>query len=151
MQCPRDGTTLTSEPYEGDVVVERCASCAGLWLDSGELKAVQETIEHDYAGELQQINAVARAYEIARQQARPEIDCPVCHSHLEPREYAYCSQILIDRCVTCGGVWLDAGELQALEKFFETARAESQEEQAQEEARSEMRRGFFASLWQRLV
>ena len=46
MQCPRDEGTLIRETYEGNVVVDRCTSCAGVWLDSGELKDIQETIEH---------------------------------------------------------------------------------------------------------
>ena len=140
MKCPRDGATLTNEKYEGDVVVNRCPSCSGIWLDSGELKTVQETIEHDYSAELDRIDTVGRAYEFARQEALPEIDCPKCGGDLNPREYAYCSQILIDRCADCGGVWLDAGEIAALEKFFEKAAAE-------ERAEKNVRRGFFASLW----
>ncbi|MDV6032967.1 MAG: zf-TFIIB domain-containing protein [Phycisphaera sp. RhM] len=56
MKCPRDGATLASETYEADVVVDRCPMCRGLWLDSGELKTIQETIEHDYSQQLQRIN-----------------------------------------------------------------------------------------------
>jgi Zn-finger nucleic acid-binding protein len=143
MKCPRDGATLTNEKYEG-VVVDRCPSCGGIWLDSGELRTIQETIENDYSTTLNKIDLVARAHELARQQKRPEIDCPKCGGHLNPREYSYCSQILIDRCEQCGGVWLDSGELQALEQFFETA---AEEEKAEREA---IRLGFIASLWQRL-
>lgn len=143
MQCPRDGTTLTSEKYEGDVVIDRCSSCGGIWLDSGELKTIQETMEHDYSEELKRINIVARAFEMARQKARPEIQCPKCQAALNPKEYCYCSQILIDRCANCGGVWLDAGELQALEQFFEEAAAEEKEEQE-----AKLHHGFFASLWE---
>lgn len=150
MQCPRDGETLVSETYEGDVVVDRCPSCRGIWLDSGELKTIQETIEHDYSEQLNQINVVARAYEMARQKSLPDIRCPKCQGELNPKEYAYCSQILIDRCADCGGVWLDAGELAALEQFFEQAAAEEKEQLAAEQRAKEqnLQRGFIASLWQ---
>ncbi|WP_372895799.1 zf-TFIIB domain-containing protein [Stieleria sp.] len=152
MKCPRDGATLASETYEADVVVDRCPVCRGIWLDSGELKTIQETIEHDYSQQLQRINVVARAYELARQKSQPDIRCPKCQGELHPREYAYCSQILIDRCAECGGVWLDAGELVALEQFFEQAAAEEKAER-ETEARGKdqgLQRGFIASLWQRL-
>ena len=142
MQCPRDGSALNSEKYEGDVVVDRCPSCHGFWLDSGELKSVQEIIEHDYSGQLNQINVVAQAYEFARQKTLPDIKCPKCGGDLNAKEYSYCSQILIDCCEDCGGMWLDAGELAALEKFFEQA--------AEEERQENVRRGFFASLWEHL-
>ena len=153
MQCPRDGAALVRETYEGDVVVDRCTTCAGMWLDTGELKDIQEPIENDYSHQLKQINVVASAYALARQKVLPNIDCPQCGSALYPREYAFCSQILIDRCAECRGVWLDAGELQALEKFFEVSLAEQATEQAIEEtevAAASVRRGFFASLWERL-
>jgi Zn-finger nucleic acid-binding protein len=38
------------------------------------------------------------------------------------KEYAYCSQIIIDVCPEGCGVWLDEGEIQELEKFFERTR-----------------------------
>lgn len=144
MKCPRDGASLTSDRYEGDVTVDKCPSCGGIWLDSGELRTIQETIENDYSATLNKIDLVARAYELARQKARPEIECPKCGGHLNPQEYTYCSQIMIDRCQKCGGIWLDRGELEALEQFFEKAAEEEQQEQ------QAVRLGFLASLWQRL-
>lgn len=150
MQCPRDGATLTRETYEGDVVVDRCTTCAGIWLDAGELRDVQETIEHDYSHQLGRIDTVAAAYALARQKAQADVDCPKCGKALHTREYGFCSQILVDRCAECGGVWLDAGELQTLEKFFETSRAEAAREESAGTADS-VPRGFFASLWEGLT
>jgi Zn-finger nucleic acid-binding protein len=132
--------TLATEKYEGDVPVDRCPLCHGLWLDKGELEAVQKTLEHDYSKELTHINTVAPAYEMARQRVRPVVNCPKCRSPLHAEEYAYCSQILIDRCGKCGGIWLDTGEVQALEQFFERERG----------AHKDILKGFFASLLERL-
>lgn len=132
MQCPRDGAELLSERYEADVVVDRCPSCDGVWLQRGELEAIQETLERDYSKELRGIDVVALAYERARQAARPDIACPNCGTVLGAEEYAYCSQILVDRCGKCGGIWLDSGELKELERFFEREKG--------------VRKGFFASL-----
>lgn len=140
MLCPRDGTTLVSEKYEAEVVVDRCPSCHGLWLDKGELEAVQETLEHDYSEQLAHIDTVARAYEMARQKAQPVPACPKCLKALHAEEYAHSSQILVDRCGNCGGIWLDFGEVQALEKFFE-------QEQG---AHTGILKGFFGSLLARL-
>ena len=41
------------------------------------------------------------------------------------RPYGFGSQILIDACPEDCGIWLDAGEIQALEKFFERSQAEA--------------------------
>jgi Zn-finger nucleic acid-binding protein len=78
---------------------------------------------------------VALAYERARQANGPDIACPNCGMSLQAEEYGYCSQILVDRCGKCAGIWLDSGELKALERFFERETG--------------VRRGFFASLLQR--
>ena len=37
--CPADGTILTPE-WRSDVVVDRCPSCRGMWLDEGELERI---------------------------------------------------------------------------------------------------------------
>jgi Zn-finger nucleic acid-binding protein len=55
---------------------------------------------------------------------------------MERREHGYCSQVMIDTCPKCRGIWLDQGELEALEVFFERTVAETEE----------VRTGFFARL-----
>jgi Zn-finger nucleic acid-binding protein len=117
MKCPRDGAPLTTEPYGDNTTVDRCATCAGVWLDLGELDTIQQDSDIPPAA-LDDVDVIADAYEMARQKALPEIECPRCEQPLEAAEYAYCSRILFDRCGKCGGIWLDAAELEALEKFF---------------------------------
>ena len=52
-----------------------------------------------------------RAEKAAERAAGKGIACPRCDGALE--EIAY-EDVLIDRCNKCGGVWLDAGELELL-------------------------------------
>ena len=37
MKCPKCGTTLVELPLRG-VMVDKCSSCHGIWLDKGELE-----------------------------------------------------------------------------------------------------------------
>ncbi len=137
MKCPVDGSGLQSMTYEADIVVERCAACGGTWLDAGELERIEETREKDHREELSAIPPdIVRSMEMARQQAAPDRACPKCARVMERREYGYCSRILIDTCPSCRGVWLDKGELAALEVFFEKSRADTRA----------LRTGFWASL-----
>jgi len=137
MQCPDDSAGLVRSTYEGDVTVDRCERCGGIWLDHGELEAVQDLREIDYAEELQTIPSYFdRAYEMALARNEDSYACPNCGREMEKREYAYCSQIMIDVCPTCRGVWLHKDELAELEIFFEKNRMDTKE----------IRHGFFASL-----
>jgi hypothetical protein len=72
-----------------------------------------------YSAKFANIDVIAAAYEMARQKALPVPSCPRCGKSLDATEYAYCSQILIDRCAKCHGAWLDPGELEALEQFLQ--------------------------------
>ncbi len=128
MKCPRDGNALEPKIYEAKIEIDSCPGCGGMWLDKGELEAIQETRERDYSRTLgnvpdtvkREINAVAQL------EAKP-IQCLKCGAEMDTREYAYCSQIIIDTCPEGCGIWLDPGEIQALEKFFERSQAEAAE------------------------
>jgi Zn-finger nucleic acid-binding protein len=124
LKCPRDGTTLIEQDYHGVFRVDRCPSCQSLWLDRGELERIQQLPTSSDSRLPSDIYSVARAYELARQKAQPRIACPRCSTELVPREYAYCSQVLIDNCPKCDGIWLDGGELDVLEQFFAMAKDE---------------------------
>jgi Zn-finger nucleic acid-binding protein len=137
MKCPKDHAQLEPRRYEGELMVELCPSCRGLWLDAGELERIEETHERDYREELaRMVDLGYNAYEFAGQKAGRVLPCPRCGAEMEKREYARCSQVLIDACPAGHGVWLDAGEIEALELFFERSRLEARE----------LRRGFFAGL-----
>ncbi|MFW5740832.1 MAG: zf-TFIIB domain-containing protein [Myxococcota bacterium] len=128
MKCPRDGSTLETIKYEADIEVDKCPSCHGMWLDKGELEQIQETIEHDYEKELAlEPDHVRRAYALSRPTHTGQIDCLKCGAEMTAKEYAYCSQVVVDICPDDHGMWLDAGEIQALEKFFERTKSEARE------------------------
>jgi Zn-finger nucleic acid-binding protein len=137
MKCPIDGSDLQSREYEAGIPVDGCPSCGGVWLDPGELEIIQETNERDYRDALARMPDLGyRAYELARQKQGRMLNCPRCGSQMDKREYARCSQVMIDACPSCHGVWLDRGELESLEVFYERARLDA----------AELRKEFLAGL-----
>ena len=38
MRCPKCGSSLKEEKYGESVLIDRCASCGGIYLDHGELE-----------------------------------------------------------------------------------------------------------------
>jgi Zn-finger nucleic acid-binding protein len=126
MKCPLDATELLTRTYEAGIQVDLCPTCRGIFLDHGELERIQDSSERDHAALLAQVpDTVSMAFEKARQEERPDLVCPKCGGQMGKQEHGHCSQILVDVCASCHGVWLDRGELQALELFFEQAQADS--------------------------
>ncbi len=141
MKCPRDGSELQSQKYEAEIEIDKCHICDGAFLDSGELEQIQETQEKDYSEQLSQMpDLIGRAYHQALEKKLEAILCPKCNSQTERKEYAYCSQIMIDKCLSCQGIWLDQGELEALEIFFERSQMET----------SDIRNVFWRNLYRLL-
>jgi Zn-finger nucleic acid-binding protein len=137
MKCPIDQTELRVQNYEADIDVGACPSCGGMWLEKGELEAIEDVREHDYTEELARMPDLGyRAYDFALAKGGRVLRCPKCARDMEAREYARCSQVMIDVCPSCHGIWLDKGELESLEVFFERSRFEA----------GEIRRGFLFSL-----
>jgi Zn-finger nucleic acid-binding protein len=137
MKCPIDGGELSRQTYEANIDVDKCLECGGMWLDHQELERIQDTCERDYTDEIKQLpDLVGRAYAMALARSKPPVQCPRCDQAMERREHGSCSQVMIDVCPHCGGIWLDDGEIRALEVFFERARSDTEE----------IRTGFFARL-----
>jgi len=123
MKCPEDGAELQVVNYEGDIMVQQCKICDGTWLGKDELEAIQKAREIDYSDELEVMNDLGyNAYLLEAQKTGREITCPSCGTEMDSREYARCSQVMIDSCPACHGIWLDSGELSALEVFYESAK-----------------------------
>jgi Zn-finger nucleic acid-binding protein len=137
MKCPLDGSELVSDTYEAGVEVDQCTECKGVWLDHSELEKLQEAKEQDYSEDLAKLpNLVGQAYARSLANSKAEVNCPKCNELMERREHGYCSQILVDICCSCRGIWLDRGELRGLEIFFEKAQYDTKE----------IRSGFFGKM-----
>lgn len=83
-------------PFQaGAVELDRCSFCRGLWFDGGELEAV---LGKKLTGMLDQSLTTARR-------------CAKCTTQLSP---AVLGELRVEVCTTCRGVFLDDGELTAL-------------------------------------
>ncbi len=138
MKCPIDNTELVKVKYEDLIDIDTCEACQGAWLDKGELEKIQDVVTNDYKLELEKLpDYISKAYSQAFAKTKPIVNCPVCNTEMERKEYAYCSQILIDSCINGHGVWLDKNELQSLEVFYEKMTSETKD----------VRKGFLAGLF----
>ena len=101
--CPRCRTPL-AHVEDGTIVLDHCGSCGGLFLDDEEWKPLVGSVR-----------AIDRPQGLSLDFQR--LPCPACghaegRSGLVPRGLRGAGELEIDVCESCGGAWLDAGELE---------------------------------------
>jgi Zn-finger nucleic acid-binding protein len=125
MFCPRDKSELQQKVYEANVEVDQCAQCAGMFLDKGELETIQATVEKDHRRTaVESLDSSWDPVEATKSELRGPVDCVKCGTRMERRRYGFGSQTTIDECPKGCGVWLDGGEIQELERFYERTQQE---------------------------
>lgn len=111
--CPGCGAVMVASVSEA-VEIDTCAGCGGIWLDTGELAALTETsVAPPPAGASDgAVRQVARSEEEIRYR-----ECARCGEIMTRRNFGTISGVVIDECPR-HGVFLDAGELPAIENFL---------------------------------
>src|SRR5262249_52962275 len=124
MRCPRDTSELEAKIYEGTVEVDQCPQCTGIFLDKGELAAIQATVEQDpRRAEVEAVDSDGNPLEMARKDLGGPVACVKCGTVMDRRRYGFGSQTVIDECPRGCGLWLDGGEIQELERFYESSQS----------------------------
>lgn len=136
--CPGCGEPLRPVVARGGVEIDACDACGGLWLDAGELEQLTRGLD-PAPGEGARDEA-----ELRRRVAPPppgdgEVryrECPRCREIMTRRNFGSISGVIVDECRR-HGLWLDAGELEAVEAFVRAGgRALGEAARARSAARS---------------
>lgn len=119
MKCPQCKSGLEAISYEG-IHIETCPACHGEWLDGGELGHINRAREARFDPE--ERRAVAAAVKIKGVKLSDvdrDLACPKCGGQTDAVNFGGNSGIIIDRCTKCGGIWLDAEELEKIQILVE--------------------------------
>lgn len=112
MDCPRCKEPLSTTMHnEVNTVLEidLCNNCGGIWFDKGELARIDKIIEPQFI----------EIRKIPRQRDQLEaLHCPSCEDHpmMDKAEHPRDKKVILDYCETCKGIWLDKGELEAIQQ-----------------------------------
>ena len=107
MKCPACFHQLT-QLQVGNLFIDVCqGGCGGIWFDGFELQRVDE--EQEAAGE--HLLEIQRNEKLVIDQSRKR-ECPRCDGiKLQRHFFSAKRKVEVDQCPSCGGYWLDAGEL----------------------------------------
>lgn len=105
MDCPKCNAGLTPTNIRG-TEVDKCSTCHGVWFDESELELILQLAPSD----LRPIKGGSTSDEVNRQKAT----CPRDRAALVRLRTPLNSQIVLDSCPKCRGIWLDGGELDKL-------------------------------------
>jgi membrane associated rhomboid family serine protease/Zn-finger nucleic acid-binding protein len=116
MLCPNCQKPLHPFNYHS-IIIDLCAQCGGLWFDPQELPAYIETFRkiHEFPP-LALSEATQKAhniYTLAEQHKK----CPRCLLPMTKFNYAYNSNVFLDRCSICQGIWTDRDEIVKAVRF----------------------------------
>jgi len=103
---------ISKEGVNVDICID---GCGGMYFDNRELKYVDEQAE----GIDEILNAITGKNFEQVNQANFRT-CPVCGARMVKNFTSTKKQVQIDECYSCGGKFLDAGELQALRGEYVT-------------------------------
>ena len=84
-----------------NLTVDYCPECKGIWFGQAELPRATPVAEIEL--------------EIPRNAVRLKAKCPVCIKDLYAFHYPH-TQVTVEACKKCDGLWLNAGEFDAIKK-----------------------------------
>ena len=111
--CPACGKAMKEVRISG-IEIDFCKTgCQGVWFDNYELVKLDEV--HEGTGEDLQEILSAKPIDDTRTE---KLTCPRCNVPMKRRKYRYGSDVEIDTCYSCNGIFLDPGELTQIRKNY---------------------------------
>ena len=106
MKCPVCQKDMVEQDFGGFKVDVCKQGCKGIWFDWNELSELDE--KNEGLGE-----ALREALNYARinDDNRSQINCPKCGILMQIHKYLAAKQVNVDECYSCGGFFIDSGEL----------------------------------------
>jgi uncharacterized protein len=107
MKCPACFNELMPLQLQ-NLTLDVCqGGCGGIWFDAFELQKVDE--QDETAGE--PLLSIQRDQHLVVDHTRKR-QCPRCADmKLQRHFYSAARRVEVDECPSCGGLWLDGGEL----------------------------------------
>ena len=113
MQCPKERKiTLTDGTLAEMLAVKQCPDCKGTWIPAENYQTWQASLERP------KTRLIPKTLDVEFVQSPLDAKaalCPDCGSYLARSKVGMKTPFYVERCLSCGGIWCDRGEWDALE------------------------------------
>ncbi|MHC5088269.1 MAG: zf-TFIIB domain-containing protein [Planctomycetota bacterium] len=118
MQCPVCISSLRRETHQY-IEFDICGDCRGIWVSGEQFHKLAVLVASEG-----QVESSAKLTFKPRKALKPHPDnavrvCPECTLAMREFNYAYDSNIFLDRCDKCKGIWLDPNEIIDIAKHIQ--------------------------------
>ncbi|MCK5851634.1 zf-TFIIB domain-containing protein [bacterium] len=118
MNCPICNINLNPIVCENQEI-DLCKKCGGVWFDKGELlKVVNSLLNKNKVDPQTVIESYSKKVIDSNKVKQLVRKCPRCLTDMQIYNYSYDSNIFLDKCCKCNGIWADKGEMQAVAKHL---------------------------------
>lgn len=101
---------LLVEVEVGDLLLDLCPGCRGIWFDDGELEYLLKSLDLHGKG----ISVKSLLHQPSPETAEDQYQCPVCRSVMGKAGFAGFCRLMVDVCPQGHGVWFHGGECETL-------------------------------------
>jgi len=109
MNCPKCNGIFETKLI-GDIQVDSCTQCAGLWFEAGELSQARADLDRDVRWLDVDLFKDAELVTITKNETRL---CPVNRTPLASVHYGP-TQVVVDVCPDCRGIFMESGEFEKI-------------------------------------
>ncbi|MHA1575715.1 MAG: zf-TFIIB domain-containing protein [Alphaproteobacteria bacterium] len=118
MNCPVCNITLKQISCENQEI-DLCQKCVGVWFDKGELlKVVNSLLDKNKVDPQTVMEAHSKEIIDSKSIKQLTRNCPRCQVEMQMYNFFYDSNVFLDKCSRCDGIWADKGEMQAVSKYL---------------------------------
>jgi len=107
--CPICDVPLCAGSIDGNRVLF-CETCRGVLVDGESFTHIVRKRRAERSG------PADKPKPLNPEELQRKIDCPVCHKRMDVHPYYGPGNVVIDSCIRCHLIWLDHGEIAAIER-----------------------------------
>ena len=118
MKCPSCSNKLR-EVKSKTALVDVCLDCKGIWFDSGEFVDFVRNLTESEKISPEEVRLFEPRTVHTLKTVKESLKlCPRCNLAMKRFNYSYDSNVFLDKCPNCKGIWTDGGEVQQVAGYL---------------------------------